>query len=175
MTHRERRHPCRQGWGIRKSPTGMPTFPVCRSGGQSGSRCRGILSRAAPPHQRDAKGRSCGSAAVRCWLLDVRCSMFDSQSDRAPVFSAAEKRLVSSRQRIPCRPANGCRIQTALPPGGPAPAGAVAQFAGANGGLAAQTPALGRAHHLRPRGRFQGNRAAQAHTDCSALPNPSGA
>ena len=51
---------------------------------------------------------------------------------------------------IPCPPANGCRIQTALPPRSPAPAGAVIQFranAGLNipaynGGLFAPDPSL---------------------------------
>ena len=51
---------------------------------------------------------------------------------------------------LSCPPANGCRIQTALSPGSAPPAGAVVQLAGLNGRLAAQTPALGWPHRLRP-------------------------
>ena len=68
--------------------------------------------------------------------------------------------LASSRPRLVCPPANGSRIQTALPPGSPALAGAVVQPPGANERLAAQTPALGRPHRFRPRRPFQGNRPA---------------
>jgi hypothetical protein len=81
--------------------------------------------------------------------------------------------LVSSRRRIFCPPANGSRNQTALPPGSHPPAGAVLQPAGARGGLAAQTPALGRPQRFRPRGRVQGNRSASGCAiceDCGLLP-----
>src|ERR1035437_10325802 len=37
--------------------------------------------------------------------------------------------LVFPQSRLPCPPANRSRIQTALPPGSPAPAGAVVQSA----------------------------------------------
>jgi hypothetical protein len=70
---------------------------------------------------------------ARCWLLDVQSSWF------------------SSAACISCPPANGCRIQTALPPGSAAPAGKVVQPAGANERLAVQTPALGHPHRFRPR------------------------
>ena len=58
-----------------------------------------------------------------CWMLDVRCWMF-----RPPPPSTGF-RLVSPRPRLSCPPANGSRIQTALSPGSPAPAGAVVQLA----------------------------------------------
>ena len=76
---------------------------------------------------------------VGCWMLDVQSAWFSPSS------------------RIPCPPVNGCRIQSALPPGSPAPAGAVVQPPGANVRLAAQTPALGRPHHFWPRRPVQGN------------------
>ena len=72
--------------------------------------------------------------------LDVGCWMFNPPSPS-----------------IPCPPVNGCRIQTALPPGSPAPAGAVLQPAGANGRLAAQTPTLGGPHHYWLRRPILGN------------------
>jgi hypothetical protein len=70
-------------------------------------------------------------------MLVVGCSLLPN------LLSPAEIALVSARHRITCPSANGGRIQTAPPLGSPAPAGAVIQFAGPNGGLAAQTPALG--------------------------------
>ena len=83
------------------------------------------------------------------WTFDVRCS------------PPLQIRLVSSRCRITSCSANGSRIQTALPPGSPAPAGAVVQSGGASGRLAAQAATLGRPHRLRPRRPDQG---------CSILP-----
>jgi len=109
--------------------------------------CLGELRRA-PPLPPDS-GRAVG------------CRKVPSQPGRRrlsnpPGFSPSLRNLF---------PTNGRRVQASFPPGGHPPAGVGLQPARACGGLAAQTPALGRPHHFRPRGRFQGNRSAPGFPD----------
>src|ERR1019366_1140691 len=68
--------------------------------------------------------------------------------------------LAFPHPRLSSPPANGCRVQTALPPGGSAPAGAVVPPARANRRLAAQAGTLGGADSFRPRRSVQGKRVA---------------